>query len=60
MEESDDVEEQKGDILVVDDHSDMTDLLEVQLEDQGWRVRKASGGIEAVNYLDERDGSENG
>jgi two-component system response regulator HydG len=54
MEDSDDVEVQKGDILVVDDHSDMTDLLEVQLKDQGWRVRKASGGIEAVDYLDER------
>src|ERR1051325_10042360 len=38
-------------VLIVDDHSDLRDLIAVLLEDSGFQVADASNGLEALTYL---------
>lgn len=40
-------------VLVVDDHEDIRNTLTVALDDEGYEVRAAANGQEALNVLDE-------
>ena len=44
---------QAATILVVEDHADLRDMLAVLLESEGYNVRTATNGAEALQRLDE-------
>ena len=44
----------KKDVLVVDDEKDVRDFLADLLEDQGYSVRQAADGVEAMDMLKNR------
>ena len=40
-------------VLVVDDHEDIRNTLSVALDDEGYEVRAAANGLEALSVLEE-------